>query len=212
MAKQRLLDIREQKDGKTHQNPVVVMDVDETLLDNSPYFAKLVLENQVFTSESWKEWTSMQEAQLVPGALDFLKHAESLDFPVFFISNRDVDELQSTIRNMERYGYEIKDPSLFLFKEAERDKSPRRQFVEREHDIVLLIGDNLLDFSQVFADETAKSAAAKRELMEEIGERFIVLPNAMYGEWLYDKSNSGLAGDELTEPAIRFRKSKIQGY
>lgn len=212
LAKQRLLEIREQKGGEVFQDPVVVMDVDETLLDNSPYFAKLVLENKVFTSESWKEWTSMQQAEFVPGALDFLQHAKSLDFPVYFISNRDADEVESTIRNMERNGYEVSERSNFLFKEAERDKTTRRELVKKEHDIVLLIGDNLLDFSEVFASDSREGLADRKELMDKFGKKFIIVPNAMYGEWLYDKSNSGLAGDELTAPAIQFRKSKIQAY
>ena len=65
MAESRLTEIREQKDGETFHDPVVVVDVDETILDNSPYFARLVLNNEVFTDESWKEWTGMQAAKFL---------------------------------------------------------------------------------------------------------------------------------------------------
>ena len=215
LAKKRLLEIHEQKGGFDFNSPAVIVDVDETILDNSPYFAKLALENKVFTSESWKEWTSMHTAEFVPGALDFLHYAKNLDFPVYFVSNRNVDEVESTIRNLNNLGYAVNDPSLFLFSDGNRDKTQRRSKVSEEHEIVLLIGDNLLDFSEAFGEHIdtrhGDEAEKQRELMKLFGEKFIILPNSMYGEWLYDESGN-LAGDELTPAGIKFRKSKIRSY
>lgn len=211
IARKRLLETYENPE---FENPAVVVDVDETILDNSPYFAKLALENKAFTSESWKEWTDMHAAAFVPGALQFLRLASSLGVPVFFVSNRDMDEVESTMQNLNELGYAIKDASKFRFKNESRSKEQRRKMIASKYDIILLIGDNLMDFSDEFNrnSQNAENDPLNENLMNLIGDKFIILPNSMYGEWLYNDNRNGPAGDELTKEGIKFRKSKLQSY
>jgi 5'-nucleotidase (lipoprotein e(P4) family) len=49
---------------------------------------------------------------------------------------------------------------------------------------VMLLGDNLDDFSDVFEHKSIADRFAETDrLRNEFGRRFIVLPNAMYGTW-----------------------------
>jgi 5'-nucleotidase (lipoprotein e(P4) family) len=50
----------------------VITDIDETLLDNSPYDALRAINNQDFDLKGWKEWTAKGIADTVPGAPTFL--------------------------------------------------------------------------------------------------------------------------------------------
>ena len=78
----------------------VIMDLDETILDNSPYNGELVHRMQNYDSKTWKAWTDKAEAELVPGAKEFIQMVNSSGIALFYISNRKIDELQSTIQNL----------------------------------------------------------------------------------------------------------------
>ncbi len=57
--------------------------------------------------------------------------------------------------------------------------------VAESFDIVLLMGDNLIDFSDVFEQnsiETRKEAVDENSKL--FGNRFIILPNFMHGAWI----------------------------
>ena len=125
-------------------NLAVVVDIDETILNNSPYEAKAMLDGKAYESESWYEWCNMAVAEPVPGALEFLKFADSLGFHVFYITNRKeefVDE--GTQENVRIMGFPQTSDDHFLLRTDERSKEKRRQSVSENYEIVLLAGDNL---------------------------------------------------------------------
>jgi 5'-nucleotidase (lipoprotein e(P4) family) len=69
-----------------HKKPLaVVTDIDETLLDNSPYDAQRAINNQEFDLTTWKEWTAKGICDTVPGAAAFFKYAASKGVTVFYI-------------------------------------------------------------------------------------------------------------------------------
>ncbi len=173
--------------------PAVVLDVDETVLDNSPYQARLVLDDEAYDSQSWKAWVREEQAGAVPGALDFTHTAAQNGVQVIYLTNRDGDVEASTRDNLEALGFPIDDAPDAVLTQAEKEgwepKTARREWVAERYRILLLIGDNFGDF----ASEADTSLAARRQKSHSFrkywGTRWIVLPNPQYGSWegaLYD--------------------------
>lgn len=162
----------------------IVMDLDETVLDNSPYNGYLIKNKQNYSRETWKEWTERAEAELVPGVLEFIQFIKDRGYSLYFISNRREDELEATIQNLRQKNIEI-DASNVLLRSGDRSKSLRRKKVLEKGNILMLIGDNLGDFDDLF--EESVSMTNRKEMVhskrEEFGGKFIVLPNVMYGDW-----------------------------
>ncbi len=161
----------------------VVMDLDETVLDNSPYEAKCITDNIRYPAQ-WKEWCMMGRAEAVPGAVEFILQAQKLGVAVVFISNRKEEFRESTKSNLKDLGLaEVKDEHLLL-RTKENEKESRRKEITGKFEIILLIGDNLNDFSDIF--ETAQGEDRKNRTHDQkksFGEKYIILPNAMYGDW-----------------------------
>jgi len=162
----------------------VVVDIDETVLDNSPHQAEMIKNRMPFTPAVWTAWVNRREAKAIPGALEFLKYANRKGVRVFYVSNRNEAEKQGTIDNLKALGFPDVSEETVLVRTAESGKEPRRQIISAKHRIVLLIGDNLNDFSNVFEHKSIADRFAETDKMNDVwGKRFIVLPNAMYGDW-----------------------------
>lgn len=163
----------------------VVLDIDETVLDNSPYEGWQVTANKPYNSSDWKRWVDLAAAAALPGALEFTHYADSLGVEVFYISNRTVAEMGPTIQNMAVLGFANADSTHMLLKETSSSKVARRHKLEDSHEIILLIGDNLADFSDIYEDRGDDLGFAAVEADRELfGTRYIILPNPMYGTWL----------------------------
>lgn len=189
----------------------VIADIDETILDNSPSEGKNILEGNRYSSERWKTWTDNRSATGLPGSLEFAMFLESVGVDLYYISNRSVDEQNATLNNLKKLGYPFADAEHILLKSDQSTKTPRRQLVAKNHYIILLLGDNLNDFSDVFEDRSqAYGFETVDKYSEEFGNRFILLPNPLYGSWtkpVYG-STSGMNPKEI---AIK-RKSFVTGY
>jgi 5'-nucleotidase (lipoprotein e(P4) family) len=188
------LPVRIAEVSNTKKNCVVV-DVDETVLDNSPFQGYEIRNNKIFDQKDWLSWTSKGVADSVPGALGFLKYAASKQVETFYISNRGTAEVASTLKNLQDLGFPYADLAHLLFKTNTSDKEPRRQTVLENYNILMLCGDNLSDFSNVFYREGRNTIEQVNLLKEVFGTRFVVLPNPMYGDWekqLPDKRMQGL--------------------
>jgi 5'-nucleotidase (lipoprotein e(P4) family) len=162
----------------------VVVDIDETVLDNSPAQAYNIKNRQPFALKDWYAWGEMRKAKAIPGAVEFLNYATSKGVKVFYVSNRDEVQKQATIDNLKNVGFADISGDNVLLRTTESTKEPRRQFILQKYRIVLLMGDNLDDLSNAFerksvADRFAEVDKAKSDW----GKRWIVLPNAMYGTW-----------------------------
>ncbi len=162
----------------------VVVDVDETVLDNSPHQAELIKNRMPFTNTVWTAWVNRRQAKPIPGAVEFLKYAHSNGVRVFYVSNRNEAEKQGTIDNLKAVGFPDVSDETVLVRTTESGKEPRRQSIVVKHRIVLLMGDNLNDFSNVFERKSVGDRFSEVDRVKDLwGKRFIVLPNAMYGDW-----------------------------
>jgi 5'-nucleotidase (lipoprotein e(P4) family) len=177
----------------------VVVDIDETMLDNSPFETMLI--NKTDSAISWYDWTKKAKARALPGALDFARYAELHKVHIFYITNRDDNERHSTIENLVSVGFPYADEEHLLTRNISNgtvgssgSKEERRNKVAENYEIVLLIGDNLNDFSQIFEDRSKDDGKEAVEKNKDLfGNKFIIMPNPMYGAWekpLYDYKNN----------------------
>lgn len=160
----------------------VVLDVDETVLDNSPYQVELIRNGERFPI-GWKEWIRKESAKPVAGAVEFCRHAHAKGVAVFYITNRDLDDFPPTLRNLKKLGFPVTKDTLLMRKEVS-DKTARRELIAIKHDILLLVGDMLNDFDNLFYKKSVAERAKNVDKMKNNwGDRFIMIPNAMYGDW-----------------------------
>ena len=171
----------------------IVVDIDETVLDNSPFQAKCIIDETNYPT-NWKEWCELEKAKPLPGAVDFLNYAKSKGVEVFYITNRKEMFREVTMNNLIKNNFPFVDEKHLLMRNETSGKKGRRDIISKDYRIVLLIGDNLNDFSEVFEKKSVNERFNMTDsLKNEIGRRFIVLPNVMYGEWeeaIYNYNNT----------------------
>jgi len=193
-------------------NLAVVTDIDETVLDNSPFNGKLIELDKPFSKDLWLEWGNLSTADTIPGALEFFNYAVDRGVEIFYISNRYMEQQAATIKNLRKFGFPFADKAHVLLKDKTSAKESRRQKVTKKYQIVLLLGDNLSDFSSIFDKQgTKRRNALVDSLRYAFGSRFIVFPNPMYGDWESKGIYEGRYDWKPGQPdSIRF--SKIQTY
>lgn len=170
-------------DATGSRKPAVIVDIDDTVLDNSPYEARLITTNASYPA-GWREWTDLAQAAAVPGAVDFLQYCDSLGVAIVYVSNRKTAEQAATMKNLTDLGFPQITEEHFYLRTTESGKENRREEIRKEHDILLLVGDNLNDFSDIFEKEPVEERFRETDRnRKNFGTRFIVLPNPMYGEW-----------------------------
>jgi acid phosphatase len=171
--------------------PAIIVDVDETMLDNTPFQARLVRDDKGFDDAGWNAWILERAARPVPGALEFARAAASRGVTIYYISNRTADQGPPTVDNLRTAGFPIRDASQFLGLgspvdgcQAEgSDKHCRRLLVGRTHRVLMQFGDQLGDFVSIAANTLAGREQAVRPYLGWVGERWFVLPNPTYGSW-----------------------------
>jgi 5'-nucleotidase (lipoprotein e(P4) family) len=162
----------------------IITDIDETILDNSPNAVHQALLGKDYDQSAWYEWTTRADADTVPGAPSFLKYASSKGIAVFYITNRNEKERAVTLKNLQKYDLPNADDAHLVLRNDISSKEARRQQVMANYDVVLLLGDNLADFSALFDKKTIGERDQNTTSMAgSFGSRFIVLPNPGYGDW-----------------------------
>jgi 5'-nucleotidase (lipoprotein e(P4) family) len=169
---------------KKGQKPfAIVTDLDETALDNSAWSVKVLREGKDYP-DYWSDWEKAANAPAFPGAVEFFQKANRLKVPVFYVSNRLAKNLDATISNLKNLGFPNADSSHILLKTSTSNKIERRGQVLKNHDIVMLLGDNLADFDGVWEEaEMASRSTYVKNFITEWGKKFIIFPNPMYGGW-----------------------------
>lgn len=177
--------VEEMSHQQTLRPRAIVTDIDETVLDNSPFSVTSAFNGQPFTQQAWEQWTSKAICDTIPGALSFFKYAASTGLTIYYITNRQESERAATLKNLQKWDFPFADNEHLVLSSGSSDKEPRRSAIEKKYEIAMLVGDNLGDFSDVFYKKTSdeRNAAVER-LHAEFGRRFIMLPNVMYGDWL----------------------------
>jgi acid phosphatase len=167
--------------------PAVIVDVDETVLDNSPYQARLALDGTSFDPGTWNQWVADAKGRAIAGAAEFLTLARGKGVDVYYVSNRSADQQEPTRKNLADLGFpDTADLQHFLFRPADGPaaKTVRRAEIAKTHRIVMLFGDNLFDF--VEADPPPDLAARDALVTTHLdwwGTRWFVVPNPLYGSW-----------------------------
>ncbi len=195
------------------ENPAslaIVLDIDETVLDNSPYEAKAIIDN-ISYPDGWDEWMNLANANALPGALDFLNYADQQGVGIFYITNRKEVYRKQTMKNLLAEGFPQAVNDHLLLRTEESGKEKRRNAVSENYEIFMLLGDNLGDFDMIFDKKSSDERSAGVEnLRDEFGKRFIILPNSMYGDWmnaLYDYDHTL---DNQQKNAVM--KDKLNGF
>jgi len=188
--------------------PAIVMDIDETVLDNSAPQAEMLRDRTCFAEFEtvWDEWVAKRDAPAVPGAAEFVRAARALKDPqgrpvrVFFITNRECSrraggesacpQQDDTAANLRSLGLDSPTLEDDLMVKGERpdwvsEKRSRRLEVARQYRIVLNVGDDLADFlPDVRRQSPLVREQARCRADNWWGRRWFVIPNPMYGSWL----------------------------
>ncbi|TWU41266.1 Lipoprotein E precursor [Novipirellula aureliae] len=199
-ASQRL---RQQLKSKNTQTDklAVVMDLDETVIDNAGFQTHLFQSGLAYDQRLFDQWEQQggNEVELIPAAKEFILAARSLGVTVFFISNRNDCFREQTKRTLDRLGIPIKDDRELKLSTTTSDKTERRaEVIQDGFEVLLNIGDNLRDFDELFKtpllnnDSTIAETTAAIEhrklavdqARSQWGRNWIVLPNPAYGEWM----------------------------
>lgn len=210
LARRRLEETLKQLQPAGAAKPLaVVMDLDETTLDNSEFQAYLTAEGQRFSPDLWERWVRLGGAATptVPGAREFIQFARGQGVQVIFVSNRPASELAETAALLRRHGLapadDVPQSQWLRLLVDTSDKLPRFRQVQQEFHVVLWIGDQYGDFYEMAqADQPRHSLSLTglREAVDRLSDRwgvdFIVLPNPMYGDW-WSQVNRKAWRDEL---------------
>jgi acid phosphatase len=199
----------EQKGDASQLPPAVIVDVDETVLDNSYYQARMIRDNTAYSEATWGPWVMEARATAIPGAREFAQYAAKKGVTIFYVTNRMADLEEATRKNLAAEGFPLSTGVDTVLTRGERKewsasaKGPRRAHVATTHRIVLLIGDDLGDFV-VDASGTPEERRARTAAQEDWwGRRWIMLPNPTYGSW-----ERAIVGSEQDHIAARRRALK----
>ena len=186
------------------KKPAIIVDVDETVLDNTAYEARMILDGTKYP-DGWVSWGKEASATEVPGAKDFLNYAAAKGVTIFYITNRVVELKEATQKNLTKLGIPWDQTKETILMRGENnwgtDKGSRRALVAQEYRVLLMAGDNLGDF--VDAKDNNLSSQQRKAIVEEYadywGEKWFMLQNIAYGDWegaLYNFDYS-LSPDEV---------------
>lgn len=178
----------EQKGDFQNLPPAVVLDVDETLLDNSKYQVWLMRADQSFSTRTWNQFCAAQVSAAIPGAVDFTRYAESKGVKVFYVTNRGAETEKDTRENMAKLGFPLGgNVDTFLMQGEKPDwtgaKSTRRAVIAKDYRILLNIGDNLGDFDDRYRSSEADRLKAFEAGMPYWGRQWLMLANPTYGSF-----------------------------
>lgn len=185
------LPLEERNKDAANLPPAVVLDIDETVLDNSPNQARLIRDGKEYNDAGWAQWCSEAIAKPLPGALEFTRFAAAHGVAVFYLSNRKQNLNAATLKNLRDDGFPVANDDSFLglglhvegCTSRGSDKGCRRELIALKYRVVMQIGDQLGDFLDVPTNTLAGRRAAVQPYLDWVGERWFVLPNPVYGHW-----------------------------
>ncbi|WP_139315573.1 5'-nucleotidase, lipoprotein e(P4) family [Pseudomonas sp. PA27(2017)] len=170
--------------------PALIVDIDETLLDNTPVNAKSVVDGGAYDYAEWYRWVEKAEARALPGSVAFMQAADRLGITAYYLTNREPGQEADTLRNLRQAGFPINDIGQILTagtaiggcQQAGSDKTCRRQWVGEHARVLLMVGDSYGDFIAAPNRLSAQRQAAM-PYQNWFGQRWFLLPNPTYGGW-----------------------------
>ena len=191
------------------KRPAIIVDVDETVLDNTAYEARMILDGTKYP-EGWVNWGKEAVATEVPGAKDFLNYADSKGVTIFYVTNRVIELKESTKKNLTKldipWDQDIDTVLMRGENNWDSNKGPRRELIGKKYRVLLMVGDNLGDF--VDAKDNNLSPKQRKEIVRAYsdywGVKWFMIQNIAYGDWegaLY-KFDYSLSPDEVNNARL----------
>ena len=168
--------------------PAVILDLDETALDNSGYQAWNAIKDTTFDPKTWTTYVNSETSLPIPGSVDFVKYAASKGVKVFYITNRTAEEEPATRKVLEKYGYPLDSTMDTVLTSREKPdwtsaKSTRRAYVAKDYRVLLNLGDNFGDFVDEYRGTEAERLTVMEQHKDRWGKQWIMLPNPTYGSF-----------------------------
>jgi len=175
----------------SYQNlsPAVIIDLDETAIDNSAYEAGLVVNDTRFNPKTWDDWTKAEQAKAVPGSVEFANYAATKGVKVFYVSNRNADQKEATRHNLEARGFPMGGNVDTLLMQKERPewstgaKGSRFAYIAKDYRVLLMFGDQIGDFSDKYNTSLAERDKLFEQLKVHFGHDWMMLANPAYGSF-----------------------------
>ena len=191
------------------KRPAIIVDVDETVLDNTAYEARMILDGTKYP-EGWVNWGKEAVATEVPGAKDFLNYADSKGVTIFYVTNRVIELKESTKKNLTKldipWDQDIDTVLMRGENNWDSNKEPRRELIGEKYRVLLMVGDNLGDF--VDSKDNNLSPEQRKEIVRAYsdywGSKWFMIQNIAYGDWegaLYNFDYS-LSPDEVNNARL----------
>jgi acid phosphatase len=179
---------KEQGEGYQALPPAIIVDVDETVLDNSGYQAWMTTKGTTFDPKTWNAYVTSMTSVAIPGAVEFVRYADSKGVRVFYVSNRTAEEEAATRTNLEKVGFPVGGPIDTVLTARERPdwgsaKGTRRAFVAKDYRVLLNLGDNFADFVDEYRGTEAERLVVLEQHQARWGREWIMLANPTYGSF-----------------------------
>lgn len=192
----------------------VIMDLDETVLDNVAFQGELALRRTSFSPELWNVWVGMKKASAIPGAIDFINYAQSRGVTVFFVTNREAAQETATRENLAALGVALPSGMDTVLTKNEKpewssDKTSRRREIAAAFRILMLFGDDLGDFVAGADGSPEKRTALAAQYRDWWGERWVLLSNPLYGSW--ERAVYG-GGSKSDLEILQIKWEKLRGF
>lgn len=193
--------------------PAVIVDVDETVLDNSPYQARVIRDHSEYKESTWDEWCREEAAKPLPGALKFAQFAAAHGITMIYITNRIKVLDAATLANLREVGFPVASNDDYLglgtvapgCEQVGSGKGCRRKLIAKKYRVLMQVGDALGDFVNIPDNSLAGRRASMAPYLDWIGERWFVLPNPTYGAW-----EPATFSNNWSLPAAERHQRKIQ--
>jgi len=200
----------EQNPGYENLPPAVILDLDETVLDNSPSEGQLVLDRTVYSQDTWNTWVHTVAAAAIPGAQSFIAGAEKRGVKVFFVTNRSLSEQEDTLKNLTALKITASDDTVLCSGENgwTSDKTARRAEIAKSYRVLLLVGDDMNDFVSTAKLTPEQRVTLAKTHADRWGKSWILLPNAMYGSW----ERALFPGLTKDEEILLHKRQKVKGF
>ncbi|WP_323813102.1 5'-nucleotidase, lipoprotein e(P4) family [Cellvibrio sp. NN19] len=200
----------EQTSNYQHLPPAVILDIDETVLDNIPFQAQLLKDNQVFEEKgNWHEWTKLAQAEPIPGAAAFLALAQQKGITIFYVTNRDASQEEFTRENLRRKKLPLREDIDTVLTKNENgwssDKTARRSYVSKNFRVIALVGDDFGDFVSGVKVDTAQRFELAKKHSANWGSKWFLIPNPVYGSW-----EAAMYNYDYSMPAPVITKHKLE--
>jgi 5'-nucleotidase (lipoprotein e(P4) family) len=179
---------REQTGAYQALPPAVLLDIDESIIDNSGYQAWMTLNDTLFDPKTWNAYVNTVTSLAIPGAVEFAQYADARGVKVFYISNRTAEEEPATRKNLEKLGFPLGgtvDTVLMTRKQPDwgSAKGTRRAYIAKSYRVLLNIGDNFGDFVDEYRGTEAERLKVFEQYKERWGREWIMIANPSYGSF-----------------------------